>query len=142
MNFKNLILVFSLMLMFSWHSEAQETVGTVYKPDISKFNEYAKAALGIERAENASDHNANFYKAIFLSRVSIAKLNKTPSHYTLMLQVPAYNESLRQQDNFNPENFNPFNFKLNYFNSEKTLYYKAYESGYYIIVKPLQPSHN
>lgn len=140
---KTILVLFGVFVMiFSEGLEAQNIVDSIYKVDISNFDEYGKAAFGEDNFVALDQSGRKFYKDIFVNRLTIAKLDEKPSDYNSLENAPVYNEELVQKKNFDPKKFNPFNYKINYFDKVNTVYYEVYDTGYYIIIEKWQPNHN
>jgi len=133
---KNTILIIVVLCMsFSFKAQAQEIIGDGFRPDVNKIEDY------FEKAFEGRDHNGlgeggrAFYGDVFENRLVIGKLEEDPDSYTNLSEMPAYNEALRSRDRSNPKNFNPFNYKLDYFNEKEDVFYKVYDTEYFVFIK-------
>lgn len=138
---KLLFTVFLILLTtFGARSQDQEFNNEVYRPDISKINTYAKEAYGKEKADGMNEMNKADFRDMFQNRLIITKLDNEPDDYTLLKNILAYNENLKQKKDFDPKTFNPLNYNMSYWNRENKEYYKVGNTGYYIILKKYNPA--
>ncbi len=135
--------LFILLLMSFGVSLNAQSNKTAYHPKFSSINQFAQEAY----AEDASvlvlenDYKLKFYKDLFENRLRIVQLDQEPANYDYLSSVPAYNQDAMQpKEQFNPSKFNPLNYKLNYFSKGEKLYYRVYETNYYIVIKKFDPT--
>lgn len=129
------VLVGIFFLLGTESLTAQNPVGTQYKPNLDNFEKLAKEALGEEYFEAMNEQWKETYKDLFQNRLVISKLSEQPQTYNSLEDFPVYNKNIIHEENFNPEKFNPFNYKLDYFNTEEDVYYKIYNTEYFLLIK-------
>lgn len=124
----------ALFLAFSFTISAQEFKGEQFNPDASKVEAFVKEVYSADHLDQMEAEEISFLKNAFQSRVIITKLESTPSFFVELENI-AYNNDLAEVSNFNPENLNPFNYKVDFYNTNQDLYYRVYDTGYYMLIK-------
>lgn len=124
----------ALFLAFSFTISAQEFKGEQFNPDASKLEAFVKEVYNAEHFAQMDSEEIAFLKNTFQNRFIITKLESTPSNFVELEDI-AYNNDLAEAENFNPENLNPFNYKVDFYNKKQDLYYKVYDTGYYVVIK-------
>src|SRR5690625_21520 len=124
----------ALFLAFSFSINAQEFKGEQFSPDASKVEVFIKEVSNAEQFDRMEAEEIAFLKNAFQNRVIITKLENTPSNFVELEDI-AYNNELAEADHFNPEDLNPFYYKVDFYNKKQDLYYKVYDTGYYMLIK-------
>lgn len=139
-------LLFTVLVLICLNLSAQEQDDfkeRYYQPDFENLDQFAKEVYG--QKANAlvlqNDYKLKFYKDLFTNRLKIVKLEQDPNIYEYLTEVPVYNKELIQPNGqFEPTKFNPLNYKLNYFNKDDKVFYRAYNTNYYIVIEKFNPT--
>ena len=111
-------------------------------PDPDKFNYFIEQVFN-KPSSQLKQEKANFWKLLsdlYNNRITYIKPQEEPSNYSFISSAPIYNNKLKVSEKFNPKEFNPLNYKLNIHNSKSIEYYRIYDTGYYMVIKPYNQS--